>query len=296
MNEVFIDGQHGTAGLRLAALLRDHPGVESIGLPFEQRHDIARRRACMERAELVAFCLPASQLDEALALVPERRKVLDTSNRFRCDPGWTYGLPELGTQQREAIATATRVSNPGCFATAFLLAVRPLVHAGVVSATDQVHCFALTGYSAGGKRMISAHEAGEYTGCLHGLDLDHRHLPEMTRYSGLETTPIFVPSVGAHREGMHSVIPLCSEVTREELLATYRKTHAGSPFVSVLDDSPKRLEPAFGDSNQVTMYIHGQPGRHLVSVRLNNLMKGAAGTACQNINLMLGLEQTEGLR
>ncbi len=296
MARVFIDGQHGTAGMCLAHLLRQHPCVELLELPSEKRKDVGARRARMNGADLVVLCLPMTATAAALDLVPDRTPVVDVSNAHRCVPGWVYGLPELGERQRTAIAAAQRVSNPGCFATAFILALRPLVATGIVAATDVVHCFALTGYSAGGRRMIDRHEKGEHGGRLVALDLDHRHLPEMRAYAGLDHTPVFMPAVGTHRAGMHLSVPIDSELDRADLLSVYHERYDSEPFVRVIDDRPKHLSPEHSTpTNCAELLVTGALGRHLVSVRLHNLIKGAAGTAVQNINLMLGVAETMGL-
>ncbi len=297
MHSVFIDGQHGTAGLRLAEVLRRHPKIALLELPFDARRDPSARATLMQQAEIIALCLPAKALPEALALAPPGTRCLDTSNAFRGHPDWIYGLPELGAERRAAIRAAPRVANPGCFATAFILAAHPLRTHAILEPEAQLYCSALTGYSAGGKRMIAAYEAGKHHGRICALDLDHRHLPEMQRYAGLTTPPIFVPTVGTHREGMHLTVALTIDATRDAILDAFAHAYAEEPFIEIHREPTRALPPIVpADSNHAHLYVHGHPGRLLISVRLSNLMKGAAGAAVQNLNLMLDLDERTGLR
>lgn len=295
MRSVFIDGQHGTTGIELAHLLRAHPGVDVLELAHEHRRDQSRRQERMGAADLVVLCLPSSQVDDAIALAPEGSRVLDTSNRFRTSESWVYGLAELGEGQRAQIAGAARVSNPGCFATAFILLTRPLVDAQVVGASATLHAFGFNGYSAGGRRMIAAQEGGEQKGGFYGLNLDHRHIPEMTKYSGLEHAPVFVPAVGGHRRGLHLALSVPTQSPRNEILALYRDVYADCPLVRVRDESPKHIDPSANLGMHIDLRVHGTPGRTLLSAALDNLLKGAAVNACQVINLMLGRPTHEGL-
>lgn len=249
----------------------------------------------MATADVVVLCLPSSQVAETLKLAPEGCRIIDTSNSFRVHEDWVYGLAELGEEQRTQIASARRVSNPGCFATAFILLARPLVDAQVVSASATLHAFAVNGYSAGGKRMIEAQESGGEASGLYALNLDHRHVPEMTRYSGFEHAPVFVPAVGGHRRGLHLALSVSSDLPRGELLALYRRAYADCALVRVLDESPKHIDPSAGLGNHLDIRVHGAPGRYLLSAALDNLRKGAAVNACQAINLMLGHATEEGL-
>lgn len=296
MRQVFVDGQHGTAGLRLSELLRRHPAIDLLELPYEARRDVDERRRRMAEADAVALCLPGAAVRRALSLVSGETRVIDASNEHRCADGWVYGLPEMGDKQRTKIASARRVANPGCFATAFILAVRPLVSGGLVSPGETLHCCALTGYSAGGSRMIERYESDGDTARFYSLDLDHRHLPEMRVYSQLAAPPVFLPAVGAHREGMHATVSISSTESRDDILAALRAPYDGEPFIRVVSAPPSRLSPVFRDeTNIVELHLSGERGRYLVSVRLHNLIKGAAGAAVQNLNLMLGLDETMGL-
>ena len=296
MPRVFVDGQHGTAGLRLGELLAAHPLIEPLELPHHQRRDVERRRTLMAHADLVALCLPRAAVAEALSLAPVGGRIIDASNEHRCDDDWVYGLPELGPGQREAIREASQVTNPGCFATGFVLAVRPLVDAGIVSAADTLHCHAITGYSAGGARMIARFEGGDDTARMCSINLDHRHLPEMQRYARMTAAPVLLPSIGSHAYGMHLTVTVLTNAPRSELLAAFSSRYETEPFVHVVRDPPTRLSPAHEQHlNHVEIYVSGTAGRYLVSVRLHNLMKGAAGAMVQNMNLMLGLEENLGL-
>ena len=232
MTDVFIDGQAGTTGLQIRERLASREDVNLIEIPEQSRKDPEVRRRYLNEADVVILCLPDDAAREALRLISSNHvRVLDASTAHRVADGWVYGLPEVDAGQRERIRGAARVSNPGCYPTGFVLLVRPLVDAGIVPGDARLSCHAVSGYSGGGRRLIERYEArsAERPDALwnvrpYGLDLDHKHLPEMARYSGIDRAPVFSPMVGHFEQGMLTMIPLHTDTLGEG--ATAGTVHA----------------------------------------------------------------------
>ncbi len=253
------------------------------------------RKELIDAADIIVFCLPDKVVSQSLELVPDNKKLLDCSQLFRCDPQWVYGLPELNGRQRSLIGRSQRVSNPGCFATAFILAARPLLNNAVLVNDPLLTAYAITGYSAGGKRMIAQYESRQSQAVMHSLNLNHKHLPEMKMYSTLKREPLFIPSVSTHKEGLILSIPLLTEWSRIQIVEMYRKTYRDEKSIQVCEDKPNKLSASYSSTNTVEIYVTGDSKRVIVTVKLSNSMKGAAGNALQCINLMLGLDEWMGL-
>jgi N-acetyl-gamma-glutamyl-phosphate reductase len=293
--KVFIDGSYGTAGLYLTSLLSTHPHVELLTLPEDSYKDTTQRQQHMAAADLIIFCVPSKDVKAAIALAPKAAKLIDCSNQFRVSNTWVYGLPELSQTQHSQIKTAHQVANPGCFATGFILAIAPLIQANILPLDIPLHAFAISGYSAGGNRMIALHEANKHHNKAFSLNLDHQHLVEMTQYCRLQTSPLFIPTVASHREGMLLCITIDTNVPRLTFLTALQHHFDNHPFVEVHSHSPSNLNADFPACHRTEMYVSNQEKRLTLSVRLNNLMKGAASAACQNMNLMLGFDEWVGL-
>ncbi|MFP6816026.1 MAG: N-acetyl-gamma-glutamyl-phosphate reductase [Pseudomonadales bacterium] len=311
--KVFIDGQAGTTGLQIAQRLLDRDDIHVKQIDPAERKDPQARARQFEQCDVAILCLPDAAAIEAVALAQDNCRIIDASTAHRVDDGWCYGLPELDAAQRARIADAQRVSNPGCYPQGFILMIRPLIDAGLLSSTQPLTMHAVSGYSGGGRALIESREA--FTSAQvqmrntepYGLTLEHKHLPEMQRYSGSSITPLFTPIVGHYYQGMLVQVPLFTrdlenQSTLDDLHRVLADRYAGEPFITVLDPGAASvldegfLNPtACNDTNRVEIMLFGNAERLLLVARYDNLGKGAAGAAVQNLNLMIGAPETTGL-
>jgi N-acetyl-gamma-glutamyl-phosphate reductase len=301
---VFIDGEAGTTGLGIRARLEALSSVALKSLPEAYRKDIAARRDMMAEVDLVVLCLPDAAAREAAGLANglgnSAPKLLDASTAHRVDPAWEYGFPEMVEGQDGRIAASGKVGNPGCYPTGAIALIRPLVDAGLIPPDYPITINAVSGYSGGGKSLIAAHDHdGGPAFELYALGLEHKHIPETEKYSGLTRRPIFVPSVGHFRQGMLVSVPLHLDTlpgkpTGADLRAVLAERYKGAAYVEVVDPAADgKLEPqALNDTNKLELSVHANETRRqaVLVARLDNLGKGASGAAVQNLSLMLGLD------
>jgi N-acetyl-gamma-glutamyl-phosphate reductase len=304
---IFIDGEHGTTGLEIHRRLDGLPQYELKSIAEAHRKDASARRDMLASVDLAILCLPDDAAKEAAALAAElgdaAPKLLDASSAHRVAEGWVYGFPELGADQPQLIASAPRVSNPGCYPTGAIALIRPLVDAGLVPADYPISINAVSGYSGGGKSMIEQYENGRGPSFdLYGLTLNHKHLPETHVYSGLRTRPIFVPSVGNFRQGMLVSVPLHLDALpgkpqAADLEAALANHYRGSDWVKVIglpltEPRKDRIEAeALNGTNMLELRVYADEAHRqaVLVARLDNLGKGASGAAVQNAALMLGV-------
>ena len=302
MTKLFIDGSAGTTGLRIAERLNGRTDLELIRIPEDLRRDPKAREEAINAADIAFLCLPDAAAVEAAALVHGSTAVIDTSTAHRTAEGWAYGFPELHGR-RAQIAASKCVANPGCHASGFIALVEPLVYEGLIRPDTALSCFSVTGYSGGGKSMIAEYEAQERASELssprqYALGQEHKHLKEMVQISGLSTTPVFCPIVADYYSGMAVTVPLFKKDLRgsaEDICALYQSCYAG-PIVRYLPyDGGMIAGNSLAGKDTMEISVAGNAERILLIARFDNLGKGASGAAIQNMNILLGLEETTGL-
>ena len=305
MTKIFIDGSAGTTGLRIRERLAGRGGLDILTLPEELRKDTEARRVALNSADIAFLCLPDAAAREAVGLVDNpHTAIIDTSTAHRTAAGWTYGFPEL--VGAATVAQSKRIANPGCHASGFVALVAPLVRAGLIAPATRLTCFSLTGYSGGGKPMIAAYEAADRDPLLgaprqYGLPQTHKHLPEMAAVCGLTSDPVFCPIVGDFYSGMEVTVPLHGadcKGTIADIKAVYRQTYVDSPLVRLCVESDEGgflSAAAYSGRDDMEITVYGNADRILLTARFDNLGKGASGAAIQNMNILLGCDQTTGL-
>ena len=311
VKRIFVDGEAGTTGLQIRQRLARHRGVELITLPEQQRKDLAARAEAMSRADLVILCLPDDAAREAARVAKTR--VIDASSAHRTHADWTYGFPELKPGQAARICEARLVSNPGCYAIASVALLHPLIAERLLPSDHPVTINAVSGYSGGGKALIDRYEnpgneryiAGAFR--VYGLDLEHKHSGEIERWSGLARPPLFVPSTARYRQGMLVQVPLPlwslpKPVTASQVQECLAAHYSNARFVRVgplhrSDRSAELDAESLNGTNELELLVFANEarGQVVLCAILDNLGKGAAGQAVQNLNLMLGMDPTAAL-
>lgn len=309
---VFVDGQEGTTGLRIHEYLAARSDIEVLRIDADKRKDPAERARLLNAADVAFLCLPDAASREAAAMINNPRTCLiDASTAHRVSPGWAFGLPELAPDQRDKIRASKRIANPGCHASAFILALRPLLDAGLLSPDALLSATSITGYSGGGKSMISEYETTSERKLTsprpYALGLNHKHLPEMARHTGLQQPPVFMPIVGPFYKGLAVSVPLHLSQIRagagvQDLHSALTSYYEGERFIRVMPlHAAATLESGFfdvqacNDSNRVDLFLFGSETQALLIARLDNLGKGASGAAVQSMNVHLGIDEGLGL-
>ncbi|ANA33481.1 N-acetyl-gamma-glutamyl-phosphate reductase [Ralstonia mannitolilytica] len=301
---VFIDGDQGTTGLQIHERLRGRTGLQLLTLPADARKDPQRRAEAINACDIAILCLPdAAARDAVAAIVNPNVRVIDASSAHRTTPGWTYGFPEMSEAQAQRVATASRVSNPGCYPTGAIGLLRPLVQAGLVPADYPVSIHAVSGYSGGGRAAVETYEGPGAADALpfqvYGLGLAHKHTPEIQQHAGLTQRPMFVPAYAAYRQGIVLTVPLelrllGAGVDPARLHACLAGHYAGAQHVDVMPleaaSALSHLDPqALNGTNDMRLGVFANDhGQVLLTAVFDNLGKGASGAAVQNLELMLG--------
>ena len=305
MKKVFIDGSAGTTGLRIFERLSARKDIKLITLSDELRKDNAARRDAINGADIVFLCLPDAAAKEAVDMVENPDVcIIDTSTAHRTAEGWTYGFPEIGNRKQE-IASSKRIANPGCHASGFISLVAPLVESGILSKDVQLSCFSLTGYSGGGKKMIAQYEDPGRDALLqaprmYGLPQAHKHLPEMKTICNLETAPVFCPVVAPYYSGMQVTVPLFKTMVQigiDEIENVYKQYYQGTvvKYRKDIDQEGFISGGLYSGRDDMAISVFGNEDRILLVSSFDNLGKGASGAAIQNMNLVLGTDETQGL-
>lgn len=307
---VYIDGKEGTTGLQIYDRLAGREDIELLVIDEDKRKDAGERKKLLNAADLAFLCLPDEAAVEAVGLIENpSTRVIDASTAHRTAEGWTYGFPELGAAQREAIQGSKRVANPGCYATGFIALVYPLVKKGLLDPGAVLTVHALSGYTGGGKKMIAVYEAEEREPELvsprhYAVQLSHKHIPEMMQVCGLTRKPLFTPIICDFPQGMVVTAPLeldmlAGSQTLESLRGMYQDFYAGSRYVTIRP--PEAPTCGFigsnnlAGSNELQIFVCGNEEQVMLCARLDNLGKGASGAAVQNMNIMLGFDEGTGL-
>lgn len=304
MTKVFIDGSAGTTGLRIHERLAARKDLELLILPDEMRKDPTARAEMLKSADVAFLCLPDAAAIEAVELAKGSKvRIIDTSTAHRVNPAWAYGFPELTGYDK--IASATRVANPGCHASGFVALVAPLVRAGLIAPDTALTCVSLTGYSGGGKKMIAEYEDDELDPLYaaprqYGLTQSHKHLPEMSAVTGLTVSPAFCPIVANFYSGMEVTVPVFAKDLRgtvADVRAAYAETYGKGlvRYNTEMSEGGFLSAAALEGRDDMEVGVFGNDERVLLVSRFDNLGKGASGAAIQNMNIMLGVEESTGL-
>jgi N-acetyl-gamma-glutamyl-phosphate reductase len=311
--KIFIDGEAGTTGLQIRERLAGRRDLELLSIPADRRKDTGTRAELLNAADVAILCLPDDAARESVSLITNSTtRVIDASTAYRVDSDWAYGFAEMDKEQAGVIASAMRVSNPGCYPQGPIATLRPLIEAGLLPADFPISVNAISGYTGGGKPMIAEYEAAGPSASEfmpYGLTFNHKHVPEMTTYAKLAHAPLFVPAVGDYAQGMVTFVPL--QLGALAKVPTGAQIHAAiadhfaaikdsfvtvAPFEALARTS--ELDPQiYNNTNTMKLHVFANDAKAqvlLVAV-YDNLGKGASGAAVQNLNLMLGVDAAMGL-
>ncbi len=310
---VFIDGQHGTTGLKIHERLTGRDDITIVEIPIEKKKDPEVKRKFLNEADIVFLCLPDDAARESIAMIANPSVcVIDASTAHRTAEGWVYGLPELSKTQRDLIRASNRICVPGCHATGFVLILYPLIASGIVSRDYPIGAFSISGYSGGGRSMIETYNVPDLSEDLknprpYALKLNHKHVPEMQKIPGLTFPPIFFPTVANFYNGEVISIPfykrlLAKKMTSKDIFSFYQEYYQGEQFVKIMPyPSDSVLKNGFltltqcNDTNMVELFVFGDDEKMVLTARFDNLGKGSSGAAVQNMNIKIGVREDTGL-
>ncbi len=306
--KVFIDGKAGTTGLRIYERLESRKDIEIITLSDELRKDINAKKKALNEADIAFLCLPDDAARESVSLIEnENTVVIDTSTAHRTNPDWAYGFPELSAKSEEKIKSSKRIAVPGCHASGFIALIYPLIECGILNKDVLLSCFSITGYSGGGKKMIAEYEDKNRDTLLdaprqYGIAQKHKHLPEMKIISGIENEPVFCPVVSQFYSGMEVTVPIFSSMlqngkTVNDIKEAYRNKYSSSIvyYTENSDENGFLSANKLSGKDSMEISVAGNDDRILLIARYDNLGKGASGAAVECLNIVLGVQKTEGL-
>lgn len=310
---VFIDGQHGSVGLKIHERIISRKDLTLIEIPVEKRKDPDAKRTLLNEADIIFLCLPDNAARESVSLITnESVCVIDSSTAHRVKEDWVYGLPELNKNQRGLIKNSKRIAVPGCHATGLIALLYPLVSQGIVPPDYPVSSYAIAGYSGGGNAMIADYKSENLPEDIknprpYSLGLNHKHIPEMTKITGLSKAPLFSPTVVNVYNGEIIFIPLVASYLKQHLSAENIRNelaeyYDGEHFIKVMpfpaDNYLKNGYMTFTDcngTNTLEIFVFGDKEKILLMARFDNLGKGSSGVAIQDMNLVLGIPEETGL-
>ena len=301
MTKIFIDGSAGTTGLQIHERLKQRNDITLLKLNDDLRKDIDARKNIFNQADIVFLCLPDDAAIEAVNLVEnDNTVIIDTSTAHRISEGWVYGLPEL-KGQREIIKTSKKIANPGCHASGFIALVAPLIEEKILSPDEKLTCFSITGYSGGGKKMIAQYEAQNREKIFdaprqYALTQNHKHLPEMMKICKLNSAPVFCPIVSDFYSGMEVTVPIFNSDIKN--IKEIYKSYYQNGMIKFSDDDNENgflSANSFSGRDDMEIKVLGNNERVLLISRFDNLGKGASGAAVQNMNLVMNINEFEGL-
>jgi len=312
--KIFIDGHYGTTGLKIDQMLKNRKDLEILQIPKEDKKNIEIKKELLNKADLVFLCLPDNASKESVKLITNQNtKIIDASTAHRTNEEWVYGIPELNSNQRDEIKKSKKVCVPGCHASGFIMAINPLIQNGIVSKKQKLICNSITGYSGGGKELIDKYEDPKNKDKFqsqrpYALGLSHKHLPEMKYILELESAPLFTPNVGNFKQGMLVMSYLIKDellkiISKDDILKLYKSYYDDEQFVKIVEDvNENYLDDGFldamhcNDTNSIELSVYESDDYLLIVSRLDNLGKGASGAAVQNMNIMLGIDESQGLK
>lgn len=300
---VFVDGGEGTTGLKIHEYFAKRDDINVLKIDADKRKDLDERVRLIKQADVSFLCLPDAAAREVAAAVPKDARILDTSTAHRTNPEWTYGMPEISKTRRDELRVSNRVAVPGCHASGVIMLIKPLIYAGVINDDYPFAATSLTGYSGGGKKMIAQYEAGGDIALTsprqYGITQSHKHLPEIMAVTGIKNAPGFMPIVANYYSGMEVSIPIQGcKISKNETIELFKEFYAGQKLVSVvdsIDDNGFIAANRLAGTNRMEITVAGNDDNILLVATYDNLGKGASGAAVQNMNIMLGIEETKGL-